>query len=293
MENFCRKTCEECTWKKQLNCPGCQKGPGRALSGDCKIAKCCREKGHETCSTCSFWDSCWTKKERDRMPELRIREAERCAEERRKLDERAPVIGKWMWLLFWLIVPGTISGFMTVENVVKWVPWLRIPGLILSIACNMAYALILLKLIPFGERYRPAALCALVGTGVDGFVSLAGLEQQSPLWWLLMIPTLVIAYVGEYQEFCAHAEVLEGADNDLSGKWRTLWKWYIGSFAALFGSILLMVIIPVLGMLAMLAAVITMVVVGILKLVYLYRTAQRFRSHRPEERRALPGETSL
>ena len=108
-----------------------------------------------------------------------------------------------------------------------------------------------------------------------------------------MIPTLVIAYVGEYQEFCAHAEVLEGADNDLSGKWRTLWKWYIGSFAALFGSILLMVIIPVLGMLAMLAAVITMVVVGILKLVYLYRTAQRFRSHRPEERRALPGETSL
>lgn len=227
------------------------------------------------------------------MPELRIREAERCAEERRKLDERAPVIGKWLWLLFWLVVPGTISGFMTVENVVKWVPWLRIPGLILSIACNMAYALILLKLIPFGERYRPAALCALVGTGVDGFVSLAGLEQQSPLWWLLMIPTLVIAYVGEYQEFCAHAEVLEGADNDLSGKWRTLWKWYIGSFAALFGSILLMVIIPVLGMLAMLAAVITMVVVGILKLVYLYRTAQRFRSHRPEERRALPGETSL
>ena len=300
METFCGKICEGCSWKEQLSCQGCQNGPGRRWDGDCKIAKCCQEKGHETCATCSFLDSCWTRQGSEQIPKQRLREAERRAEEqrrleeeRRKLDERAPMIGKWLWLLFWLVVPGTVSGFMIYEKVVEWAPAFEIPGLVLNIVCNVAYVVILLKLIPFGERYRPAAWCTLVRVGVDSIVTLVGLEQQSSLWWLLMIPTLVVAYVGEYQEFYAHAEVLEGMDNELSGKWRTLWKWYIGSLAALFGCVLVMVIIPVLGLLALLAAAIAIVVVSILKLVYLYRTAQRFRSHEPERREVLPGETAL
>jgi len=221
------------------------------------------------------------------MPEQRLRERERRAEERRKLDEWAPIIGKWLWLLFWLIVPGTISGFMVMEQVVEVVPALRIPGHILGFACNLAYAWFLLKLVPFGERYRTAALCTVVGTGIVHAVNLIGFGQDNPLWWLLMIPAMVISYVGSYQEFHAHAEILEGVDAELSGKWRTLWKWFIGAPLSMIGCILVMLIIPILGLLIMLAALIAMCVISIVQLVYLYRTAQRFRSHVPEEPKAL------
>lgn len=43
------KNCDECTYKAELFCSGCQSGPGRVIRGDCKLARCCREKGHETC----------------------------------------------------------------------------------------------------------------------------------------------------------------------------------------------------------------------------------------------------
>ena len=293
MENFCRKSCNECTWKEQLNCPGCQSGPGRALSGDCKIAKCCREKGHETCYTCSFWDGCRTKKDRDRMPELRIRDAERRSEERRKLDERAPVLGKWLWLLFWLVIPGVMAGVMTQEKVVEWIPALEVPGHILDAVCQLAYGLILLKLAPVTQRYRASAYCCLADVGMTLVVTVAGLEQSSPLWWLLMLPAAAVGLASEYQEYHAHADVLEGADAELSGKWRTLWKWYIGSMAVLLGCVLVVLIAPAFGLFVMLAALIAIVVVGIMKLVYLYRTAQWFRSHEPEERKVLPSETAF
>ena len=48
-ETYCGKSCEECTKKEQLDCSGCKTGPGRQFGGDCELAKCVRDKGHETC----------------------------------------------------------------------------------------------------------------------------------------------------------------------------------------------------------------------------------------------------
>ena len=61
---------------------------------------------------------------------------------------------------------------------------------------------------------------------------------------------------------------------------RQLWKWYIGMTLGLLGSILLMLIIPILGLLVALVTAIGTIVVSILKLVYLYRTAKVFREYR-------------
>lgn len=47
-DTYCGKNCEECASKEALNCPGCKSGPGSAWSGDCEIAKCRKDKGHET-----------------------------------------------------------------------------------------------------------------------------------------------------------------------------------------------------------------------------------------------------
>ena len=50
-ETYCGKSCAECTKKEELNCMGCKTGPGRPFGGDCELAKCVRDKGHETCET--------------------------------------------------------------------------------------------------------------------------------------------------------------------------------------------------------------------------------------------------
>ena len=50
-------------------------------------------------------------------------------------------------------------------------------------------------------------------------------------------------------------------------------------FGGMFGCIIVMLIIPILGAIAILGCAIGTVVVGILKLVYLYRTAKIFREY--------------
>ena len=71
--------------------------------------------------------------------------------------------------------------------------------------------------------------------------------------------------------------------------WRSLtrsWRGSGGCFGnglllGLFGCIFLALISAILGLLAMLADAIGLLVVGIVKLVYLYRTAKRFREYQP------------
>ena len=71
-ETYCGKSCIECAKKEILNCPGCKAGPGRRFGGDCRLAQCTREKGHEACETCGFRGECSNLKRREEMPDLRL-----------------------------------------------------------------------------------------------------------------------------------------------------------------------------------------------------------------------------
>ena len=279
-ETYCGKSCSECTKKEQLNCSGCKTGPGRQFGGDCELAKCIRSKGHETCDTCGFKDNCGTLRSRDNMPDYRIRKVE--AEEMRKaaIAKRAPVLGKWLWIIFWLIIPSTIGSLMSNESTAKILPGLFMPGQIINAVCSLTYGAILLKLGSEEDRYRTAGICALITGGVSAVVAIITGSAEEATWTLLFtLPAAVVAMVGEYNEYMAHSAVLSGVDNELSEKWEVLWKWYIGLFGVMIGSILVMLIIPILGALAILVAAIGTIVVSILKLVYLYRTAKIFREY--------------
>ena len=89
--------------------------------------------------------------------------------------------------------------------------------------------------------------------------------------------TAIVALVGEYYEFTAHAAVLVGFDDILSDKWTMLWKWYVGFMVGLIASMVVLLVLPLLGLIAFAASGIGLFVVGIVKLVYLYRTACVFR----------------
>ena len=279
-ETYCGKTCAECAHKETLNCPGCKAGPGRQFGGDCELARCVRNKSHETCDTCSLRSNCGTLRGCDSMPDYRRRRM--VAEEERKaaIARRAPILGKWLWILFWLIIPNEIAGLMTHEIAVEMVPALYIPGMILDVTVLTVYGVILLKLASEEERYRTAGICSLIANVASVLIACLSGGGETPPWTLLIsLPAAIVSFVGVYNECTAHSAVLTGVENEQAEKWEKLWKWYIGLFASMIGSIVVMLILPLLGAIAMLVSVIGTAVVGIVKLVYLYRTAQIFRDY--------------
>ncbi len=278
-ETYCGKDCAACTYKEQLSCPGCAAGPGKRFGGQCDLAKCCQNKGHRTCETCQNISHCGVYRGRARIPENRIKQ--RQAEEARleALARRAPVLSRWLSILFWLVIPSTIAGILTADAIAQAIPALKLPGQILSFLCNLAYGGILLWLSREQYRYSPAGFCIAL-SGLLTLVSNIAFGANNQGWSLVIsICAAIITLVGEYNEFMGHAGILADADGELSEKWEKLWKWQIGITLTILGSTILVGLAPLLVALVLLAACIGAIVVSILKLVYLYRTAAAFRKY--------------
>lgn len=291
-QTFCGKDCEVCTWRETQNCGGCRNGPG-GRNEACKIAACCREKGHETCGTCGFALNCQILREREEIPQRRQEEEAARADRRQWLAEHAPTLGKWFWLIFWLNVPGVLVSLMHTSIVVERFPALELPGLVLSTFCSLIYAFFLWQMRGLEPDYRAAACCTFV---VQPLVLAANLldhfigknEGMAEFILAAMIPLLIGEFYASYKAYHGHGKVLAGLDDALSEKWPKLWKWEVGLLAGLLGCIVLLLISPILALLAVLAIVVGLVVVGIVKLVYQYRTAQLFRHYTVPENTLLP-----
>ena len=202
--------------------------------------------------------------------------------------EDAAVLAGRLWPLFWLIVPGTIAGFLSDEALSAHWPDLASLGEILGILCSVVYGLLLLSLARVNGGYRAAGACTLfvVAAGVIVQVLTGSGDPHNVERSIALILTFlsgVAALVGEYTECTSHAEVLEPVDIALSQRWRRLWKWYIGAYLALFAGIFVTLLSAWLGLLVMTASTVGSLVVAILKLVYLWRTARTFREYEEME----------
>lgn len=272
-KTYCGKDCEQCSFGRANGCPGCQNGPGG--SGECELAQCCRSKGHQSCDTCNFMQSCTTLHNREQLPIWRQQRRERREEERQRIDRNAQLLGKWLWVLFWLIIPSAIGSLMTNDTILTLFPQLEVPGQIINILCSVAYMVILLKISPVERDYRTAGICHMVGVVmatlvlvlIDAFLAVS----------ILALPMVIVSIVAEYYEMHAHAAVLYGVDDELAAKWLKLWRWNLYTYGAMIVSLLLMIVVAMLGLLVLMAAMIALIVVSICKLVYLYRTAKLFR----------------
>ena len=279
-ETYCGKTCAECSRKDELNCPGCKTGPGRSIGGDCILAKCTRGKGHETCATCIYSSTCGTLQGREGMPDQRIRKIE--AEKQRKatLVKRAEVMGKWLWIMFWLSIASNVPALLSNDYFAQHLPGLYITGEVVGLLFYLGYSLILLKLGREYDGYRVAGILFLVGSVIStlrGIITWMNPEAGGLV--LLSLPTAVISLAAIYQEYIAHSAVLVSVDDVLSEKWGALWRWYIRYYLGMIGCVVLMIFAQVLGAILLIADVIALVVMSIMKVVYLYRTAKIFREY--------------
>lgn len=279
-ENYCGKSCGQCQYRETMNCPGCKVGPGRLYGGDCELAKCAREKGHQICSTCTQHGNCGYYRDCHHFPEYRRRRQNAQLQKQEALSQRVPFLGKWLWLLFWLIIPTSIASLISNDTFGRLYPELYFFGKILSILCAVAYGLILLKLGQEEEEYRSAGGYTLFSGACSLILGLipATLEY---IWLslILTVPAIIVELIAESHEYSAHSTALAELDRELSEKWLVLKKWFIGTYLGVFGGLILMMMFAGLGSLIMLASSIGLLVVSIIKLIYLYRTARLFRNY--------------
>jgi hypothetical protein len=282
-ETYCGKSCADCTQKEQLNCPGCKIGPGRSIGGECDIARCVRSKGHSTCSSCVFAGNCSTQRLRSETPAIlrRKRAEERAMKE--ALAKRVPFFGKWFLVLFLLFIPNIISGIMTADVVKEIIPELFVLGQILGVVCNIGYAVILLIMSREEAYYSAAGLCGIVVCCMDALLTYFLSWPEPPVWALLL--TLVfegVGIYGIYSEFQGHASVLRDVNIELSEKWITLWRWYLGLMIGFLVSFVLGIPIPLFGIFGVFISLIGVLVVGIFRLVYLWQSADFLRNYSVE-----------
>lgn len=196
----------------------------------------------------------------------------------RKPGVNVALLAKWMRILFWLIIISTAANLLTSENVTNAAPPLESAGQILNIAANVAYGVVLLKIASESMNYRNSAICRFITVAV----AIAVIPISDNTEFFIAIPVVILSIVmdmvGEYYEFMGHAEVLRGADRTLSYKWLTLWKWYIGTFLGMIGGTVLAVMIPLIGLIVVLASTVGTLVISIVKIVYIYKTAGVFRN---------------
>jgi len=277
-ETYCGKSCGECAHREVLNCPGCKDGPGKQLEGDCELAKCVRTKGHETCGTCSFRGTCGTRMGMGHMPEARIRNREWETARQTVVAERAVVLGKWLRILFLVIIFGNVANVFTNETIADLAPGMVLPGKILSFAVSLASGLIYIHLRDQNERYKTVGILTIVIAVVSPLVNALTENRLEVLAALFLAFAYgALGLYSSYQECTAHAEVLAGADDALAEKWCKLWTWEIVLFGVSIGGLFLMLLIPTLGALAALGGVFGEVAVAILRIVYLHKTGVVFR----------------
>lgn len=281
-ETYCGKTCENCSDKEALQCPGCKTGPGKRFQCECELAKCCQEKHHETCIGCSAMSRCGLYRSREHAPEYRLKRRALEAEQQQRAMAQAPFFGRWLWLLFWLIIPSIISSLGTQDVIAGWSPITYYIAGILGVLCEAVYGLILLRLSKEEPLYRKAGICCMVLVACSLLTSILTRNLHADVVALFSIPTLVLEICSAYYEIQGHASAVESSNRDMAERWRELWKWLLGSSLAMIGSVVLMLIIPLLGAIVLIAATIANIITGIAKLVMLYKTAQWFRGFATE-----------
>lgn len=193
---------------------------------------------------------------------------------------RAAVFGKWFMIYFWTQIFMIILAFLSSLWLVNGMPAVLL--VLLSYGYSVTEVVIFYQLGRQEDRFKTSAGLALIALVAGIIIQLLHSEVLAGLW---RIPGRIINLIALYHFMIGCAEILLTTDGKLSDKWRSLWKWYIDLRVGLIvglPALLIMALIFESTLLANLAVIlvigiaIALVVVAILWLVYLYRTARCF-----------------
>lgn len=261
-ESYCLKSCTECG---REGCAGCKAG---AFAQQCAIVKCCKEKNHASCESCTRGINCPTRSQRDQMPErifaLQRREAELAV----KYRDDAALMAKWTKMVFWCLMAGIAVGLLEI------IPALATVGAVIGMVPVFCVAYGFYRMKPVAEGFGTAAVLVcidLVLSGVQMFF-----EEGRFVYVLL---NLVIAVCGFFRIklLCeSMRDSLSGIHREMSEKWENQWLLEKIGLWIILGSTVAMLIpfISLIGALGILAGAGVLLFNTIREYVYLWQTAK-------------------
>ena len=196
---------------------------------------------------------------------------------REEILKSAPLLAKWLGLLFILILPAVTAQLLNNNFMMMNVPFLFAAGQVLNFACFFAYGYILLQLGGVEKGYRTAGICHITAASLNMVQYL--LEKNSALApsLILTLPMVAFSVAAVYNEYHSHSSVLAGIDDNLSKKWLGLWKWYLVFLICMISANFIIMIVLILGLFTMLFAMAGTIVLNIFQLIFLYRTVSVFK----------------
>ena len=189
---------------------------------------------------------------------------------------RAPLMAKWLMTMFWMNIAHIIINFIKIESSVVYT---TIQNILIAI-CSLVICLSLFKMRGEDERYGRAALFQLIPL-VTNLIPTLVIDSYNTLVWLSVFVSLIAAVLtllAAYNEFHAHSCIVGGLDCELGDRWQKLWVWQIIGIAGTFVSLLLTVLAAGLGAVLVLIVAIYVLVIQIIYLVTLYRSAKAYRA---------------
>lgn len=275
---YCGKSCEVCTYKEKLSCPGCKAGPGHLDHGSCEISKCCKNHIKANCNKCIRRNQCGMVKDAESKPRQRERKLRQELALEQTLQRQAPIFGKWLWFLFWLIILINLADILSQDWFADF-PAVILIGNVLSILCMLLYALTMLCLSREMDRFKTAGICYWIMSGVYIISLIVTNITNIPGEMLLCtLPVKIASLIGTYQECMGCSEILMKFHVPLSEKWELLWKINKWLYIVMFGSILFAAFMPMLVVFVMLICVLGLLIASVVKQVFLYQSAKFFRN---------------
>mgnify|MGYP003293172594 CR=1 FL=1 len=266
-ESYCLKSCTECG---REGCSGCRAG---AFDGQCEIVKCCKEKNHESCESCTRGIYCPTRTSRDQMPEKVFAMQRRQAELAVKYRGDAAVLAKWVAVIFWSMIAMNVVDLVgLLAAFVGAIRWVNLAG---TVAALVVFFWGYYNLRRVDDRFGSIAALQLATYGISTLLEVF-VPGESALKTIVQLGCGIVSIVLWKTKSETFRDALSGISRELSEKWENQWKLYKLSLWLTFGG-LLVCIIPVIGLVGLLAVLVgvgVLLFVTIREYVYLWQTAK-------------------
>lgn len=183
-----------------------------------------------------------------------------------ELTESAPILAKWIKVLFWFsVIGGTISSIASVAlsffigYVGSYAPErttaFKIIMAAMTVVLGMVYFVIYYMLSQGVSRFKVPMYCQLASIAVSVFsdfaINTSNINRFSISSFLSSILSLAIAGLSIYKLYCeysAYREAVCDLDSKLALKWKKLWtRFWVGMVAYLGGTIVVTVITAILA----------------------------------------------
>ena len=283
--SYCGKKCDECEEKANGKCHGCR-GDFSSVSDYCDIAQCCREKFVGNCYQCNQRVTCekFKKNEnsssnsaevQEKIDETKLIEAEN----RRKKIVKISNAFKWLFFInIGMYGVDVLMGLcragleMSSSLIVVVLPILIIT-IVALIAVEIIYIIQFKRISYANDSLKTAFVSFIVLMIIEIFSIGAEIFNIKFLASILSLGTIAagIVYMISFWNGCRY--LTEPYDYGLSESWRNLWKWLVFPLIAVFASLLIGIVVPIMFLVAIIAGLLLMIF-PIIQLVLMWKTSK-------------------